>query len=45
MFLLSAGIGEGLFFAGANHVAIQVVASQNEHQLVTTNPRETFLKK
>jgi conjugal transfer ATP-binding protein TraC len=43
MFLLSSGIGEGLFFAGANHVAIQVIASENEHMLVTTNPRETFL--
>ncbi|MDQ6986137.1 MAG: ATP-binding protein [Candidatus Dojkabacteria bacterium] len=39
-FLLSAGIGQGLFFAGANHVAIQVVASQNEHNLITTNPNE-----
>lgn len=39
-FLLSAGIGQGLFFAGANHVAIQTVASQNEHDLITTNPNE-----
>lgn len=40
-FLLSAGIGEGLFFAGNNHVAMQVIASENEHNLITTNPRET----
>lgn len=39
-YLLSAGIGEGLFFAGSNHVAIQVVASENEHNLITTNPIE-----
>ena len=39
-FLLSAGIGEGLFFAGSNHVAIQVIASENEHNLITTNPVE-----
>lgn len=39
-FLLSAGIGEGLFFAGTNHVAMQVKASQSEHELITTNPRE-----
>jgi len=39
-FLLSAGIGEGLFFAGSNHVAIQVIASENEHNLITTNPNE-----
>ncbi len=39
-YLLSAGIGEGLFFAGSNHVAIQVIASENEHNLITTNPLE-----
>lgn len=39
-FLLSAGIGEGLFFAGANHVAIKVMASEAEHRLITTNPEE-----
>ena len=39
-FLLSAGIGQGLFFAGANHVALQVVASENEHNLITTNPED-----
>ncbi|HQG78832.1 MAG TPA: ATP-binding protein [bacterium] len=39
-FLLSAGVGEGLFFAGANHVAIRVVASESEHDLITTNPEE-----
>jgi type IV secretory pathway VirB4 component len=38
--LLSADIGEGIFFAGANHVAIRVVASPEEHQLVTTKPAE-----
>jgi len=39
-FLMSAGIGQGLFFAGANHVAIQTIASDHEHQLITTNPNE-----
>lgn len=39
-YLLSAGIGEGLFFAGSNHVALQVIASENEHNLITTNPIE-----
>lgn len=38
--LLSADIGEGLFFAGNSHVAIRVVGSPEEHQLVTSNPRE-----
>lgn len=31
-------VGQGLFFAGSNHVHVQVVASRTEHQLVTTNP-------
>jgi type IV secretory pathway VirB4 component len=38
--LLSSEVGEGLFFAGNNHVAIRVVASPDEHKLVTTNPQE-----
>lgn len=38
--LLSAGVGEGIFFAGQNHVAIQVVASPFEHDIITSNPEE-----
>jgi len=38
--LLSADIGEGLFFAGPNHVAIRVVASPEEHRLITSKPEE-----
>ena len=38
--LLAAARGEGLFFAGANHVAIKVVASEEEHKLITTDPEE-----
>ena len=38
--LLSAGIGEGLFFAGSNHVAIKIMASEAENRLITTNPEE-----
>ncbi|MCH7541727.1 ATP-binding protein [Patescibacteria group bacterium] len=33
--LLAADIGEGLFFAGTNHVAIRVQASPEEHVLLT----------
>jgi hypothetical protein len=29
-------VGQGLFFAGQNHVHIQIVSSQTEQQLVTT---------
>jgi conjugal transfer ATP-binding protein TraC len=39
-FLLSAGVGEGIFFAGANHVAMQVIASESEYGLINTNPNE-----
>lgn len=38
--LLSANVGEGIFFAGEAHVAMQVIASLKEHQLITTNPAE-----
>ena len=33
-------VGQGLFFAGQNHVHIQIVASPTEHRLITTNPQE-----
>lgn len=33
-------VGQGLFFAGQNHVHIQIVPSPTEQQLITTNPRE-----
>ncbi len=39
-FLLNSEVGEGLFFAGQNHVAIQVVASYPEELLVNTNPNK-----
>ena len=38
--LLAADIGEGLFFAGANHVAIRVLSSPDENKFVTTKPEE-----
>jgi conjugal transfer ATP-binding protein TraC len=31
-------VGQGLFFAGQNHVHIQIVASPTETSLITTNP-------
>ena len=33
-------VGQGLFFAGSNHVHIQVVASPTETNLVTTTPSQ-----
>jgi len=43
--LLSAGIGEGLFFAGQAHVGIHVVAAPFEHELITSNPAELLKRK
>ena len=34
-------VGQGLFFAGPNHVHIQVIASETEESLITTNPNKT----
>jgi len=33
-------IGQGLFFAGSNHVHIQITASPSEYNLITTKPEE-----
>lgn len=38
--LLNSGVGQGLFFAGNKHVAIQIIASYLEDKIVTTNPEE-----
>ena len=40
--LMSAEVGEGLFFAGQNHVAIKVFAAPFEHELITSNPQEVL---
>ena len=42
--LLSEGIGEGLFFAGNTHVAMAVVASETDPQLITSNPKEILAR-
>jgi hypothetical protein len=38
--LLSCETGQGLFFAGPAHAGIRVIASPEEHSLVTTKPQE-----
>lgn len=44
--LLECEQGEGLFFAGLNHVAIKIIPSYTEDQLITTDPRQLMeLKK
>lgn len=43
--LLEAGVGEGLFFAGLKHVAIKIIASYTEDQIITTNPEQVLQTK
>lgn len=38
--LLGAAVGEGLFFAGLKHVAVQIIASFFEDQIITTSPAQ-----
>ena len=42
--LMAADVGEGIFFAGQNHVALRVVASEDEHTIITTDPEELIKK-
>jgi type IV secretory pathway VirB4 component len=39
-FLMESRVGHGLFFAGTNHVALRVVASYAEDQIITSDPRQ-----
>ncbi len=43
--LLESERGEGIFFAGLKHVAIKVVASYTEDQLITSDPSQMMLIK
>lgn len=43
--LVAADIGEGIFFAGQNHVALRVVASDEEHHVITSDPEEILKKR
>jgi len=38
--LLESGVGEGIFFAGTKHVAIKVIASYTEDQIITSDPSQ-----
>ncbi len=39
-FLLSADTGQGLLSTGTHRVALQAIASNSEHELITTDPAE-----
>ncbi len=38
--LLDSNVGEGIFFAGTKHVAIKVMASYTEEQIITSDPSQ-----
>ncbi|GMQ95470.1 MAG: hypothetical protein BMS9Abin13_585 [Patescibacteria group bacterium] len=38
--LLESGLGEGIFFAGLKHVAIKIIASYTEDQIITSDPTQ-----
>jgi conjugal transfer ATP-binding protein TraC len=40
MLLLESGVGEGIFFAGLKHVAIKIIASYTEDQIITSDPSQ-----
>ncbi len=41
-FLLTCERGEALLIADQNHVAVKIIASEEEHPLLTTDPREIY---
>lgn len=42
-FLLTCDRGEALIIADQNHVAVKIVASEKEHPLLTTDPKEIYI--
>ena len=38
--LLESNVGEGIFFAGLKHVAIRIIASYTEDQIITSDPSQ-----
>lgn len=38
--LIESNVGEGIFFAGLKHVAIKIIASYTEDQIVTSDPSQ-----
>ncbi len=43
--LLESSVGEGLFFVGLKHVAIKVIASYTEDQIITSDPHQLLALK
>src|SRR3954468_14200498 len=43
--LLESDVGEGIFFAGLKHVAIKIIASYTEDQIITSDPSQVLALK
>ena len=43
--LLESSVGEGIFFAGLKHVAIKIISSYVEDQIITSDPSHILLNK
>jgi conjugal transfer ATP-binding protein TraC len=43
--LLESNVGEGIFFAGLKHVAIKIISSYTEDQIITSDPSQILLQK
>ena len=40
--LLESDVGEGIFFAGLKHVAVKIIASYTEEQIITSDPSQVL---
>lgn len=40
--LLESGVGEGIFFAGLKHVAMKIISSYTEDQIITSDPSQVL---
>jgi type IV secretory pathway VirB4 component len=43
--LLESSVGEGIFFAGLKHVAVKIIASYTEDQIITSDPSQVLMIK
>ncbi len=40
--LIESSVGEGIFFAGLKHVAVKIIASYTEDQIITSDPAQVL---
>jgi type IV secretory pathway VirB4 component len=40
--LIESGVGEGIFFAGLKHVALKIISSYTEDQIITSDPSQVL---